>query len=683
MGAHLASPYLPASPGPPHTCLRGAGSFAAGTGGQPVRHDWDFVAHSSAAGTTFPRFGAALVGVAAACAGRARRVARAASPISYQKLYKPLSPESDLRKGPQKVNERAAPWRKDNARLREDESWSKQVVWDPARRGSRGRRYSKSMVVDLTEEKERRAAALRAVQKRPRFSWKEVMQDDDPRTSQLSEELPAIGYGEVWLSKFLAHAGACSRRKVTQLVLQGRVMVNDQVVQEPAMKVNPKKDKVMVDGQPQTLQTLGQIIWIMLNKPKGVISTFKDSEDRKTVMDLVPFARRRRLVPVGRIDRNAAGLMLLTNDYEWHTIMAHPRHEHSKRYKVQALQGGLELPDEPLPLLPLEDFEYGIPDKVQEIATLKFSLKQGRYRQIRRMFEFIGHPVRSIKRIAFGLLQLDRRLKAGDWRMLTAKEIRQLKGPTILKRPGSHPVLEERELQTQIEEIERAEEAERQDDHRDWQDRRGPEWEERGSLRVADRRGSRRRETKQDRRSRREDRSNLEFVDLMQPAMQRRQDPSEPRWGDPRGAKWEDRWEDQEGEQEQGQWEREWEENERARQRKGRGLRRDSVQVRGGSERARGRGRRERRWKSELPALGRARVRTNLGRPPGELWDEPRRSEEPQEATVDDLVRLQQRFDSLPAVSSSQPELENNWEKNWVQQLDAMQAERSEQPRAA
>lgn len=156
-------------------------------------------------------------------------------------------------------------------------------------------------------------------------------------------------------------------------------------------------------------------------------------------------------MPVGRIDRNASGLVLLTNDYEWHTILTHPRYEHSKRYKVQiyngkpnrekllALEKGLELPDEARPLLPLLDLEVEQESKVEEIATIKFSLTEGKYRQIRRMFEYVGHPVKSIKRTQFGLVPLDRDLKAGEWRMLTNKEIRRLKGPTILKKPTKHP----------------------------------------------------------------------------------------------------------------------------------------------------------------------------------------------------------------------------------------------------
>lgn len=338
---------------------------------------------------------------------------------------------------------RAAPWKKENAEYLSDPNVTKKWIRPKGFK-------KKGKVVDMTQEIFDRASILRAKYKRPRFGWKEVMQDD-LATSRLTGELPAIGTGEVWLSKYLSHCGVCSRRDVTGLVLQGRVMLNGQVVQSPVIRVDPTKDEVTLDGQKQTLRTLDEIIWIMLYKPKGCITAMEDPEGRRTVMDIVPFAKKRRLVPVGRIDRNASGIILLTNDYEWHTILAHPRYGHEKRYrvevyngvpsreKIQALTKGLELPDEERMLLPLVDMEVENGLKMGQIATLRFTLNEGKYRQIRRMFEFIGHPVRAIKRTQFGLLKLDPELKPGEWRQLSAREIRRLKGPTILRRPTMHP----------------------------------------------------------------------------------------------------------------------------------------------------------------------------------------------------------------------------------------------------
>jgi len=358
----------------------------------------------------------------------------------------------------------AAPWKKDNAELRNDPSYAKRWEWDPDRRGKKNAPWSKGKPVDQLQEKDEQASALRALYKRPRFGWKDVM-TDDLRMSTLNEHLPAIGNNEVWLSKFLAHTGSCSRRDVTEMVLQGRVEVNGEIVQSPAIRIDPTRDRVNLDGQPKTLRTLGEIVWIMVHKPKGVLSTMEDPLGRKTIMDIVPFAKKRRLVPIGRIDRNAAGLMLMTNDYEWHTVLTHPRHEHSKEYqvklyngvpskdKMRALQTGLQLPDEPRPLRPIENFDVQQASNAEEIALVKFTLREGRYRQIRRMFEYIGHPVKSIKRVGFGLLWLDDDLRAGDFRMLSPKEIRKLKGPTILRRPTKHPDDRRKELQKQMKEV--------------------------------------------------------------------------------------------------------------------------------------------------------------------------------------------------------------------------------------
>lgn len=338
--------------------------------------------------------------------------------------------------------------------MRADPSYSKKWVWDPEKTGPTGRQkkaYQKGKAVEQVQERDEKAAELRTLFKRPRFGWKEVQQDD-LRMSTLSEKLPAIGSGEVWLSKFLSHSGACSRRDVTELVLQGRIEVNGEVVKAPTVKIDPTKDLVTLDGAAQALRTLGELIWIMVYKPKGCLTTMEDPLGRKSIMDIVPFAKKRRLVPIGRIDRNASGLLLLTNDYEWHTILSHPRYDHQKTYhvsiyggipdrkKIQALQAGLKLPDEDRPFLPVEDIVVVRGKKDSEICHLRFTLREGRYRQIRRMFEYIGHPVRAIKRTGFGLIWLDQELRPGEYRTLLPKEIRKLKGPTILKRPTQHPV---------------------------------------------------------------------------------------------------------------------------------------------------------------------------------------------------------------------------------------------------
>mmetsp|Transcript_102769 Transcript_102769/g.257766 ORF Transcript_102769/g.257766 Transcript_102769/m.257766 type:complete len:683 (+) Transcript_102769:110-2158(+) len=337
-------------------------------------------------------------------------------------------------------------WKRANQDLRDDPSYA--YRWNIERKPS-GKFFKAKKISQLTEL-DKEASELRALYKRPRFSWAET-KNDDLRTAMLSRDLPAIGTGEVKLSKFLAHCGVCSRRGAAEMVLAGRVSVNGMTVDNIAMWVTPEQDKVYVDGIQQQLRTLGEIVWVMLYKPRGCISTLDDPQGRRTVMDLVPHSKSRRLVPIGRIDRNASGLMFMTNDYEWHSILTHPRHEHHKTYSVEiyngvpkhdvldALKKGLHLPDEKRPLLPIKDFQVTKIDPVDESVRCTFTLQQGLYRQIRRMFEYVGHPVKRIKRIQFGQVKLDKALRPGEWRVLTPKEVRRLKGPTILKRPRGHP----------------------------------------------------------------------------------------------------------------------------------------------------------------------------------------------------------------------------------------------------
>lgn len=344
-----------------------------------------------------------------------------------------------------------AEWLAANQELKKDPAYGKKWVLDPRKSGPKKKRWAVGEVVDEVQDIDKDASRLRTMYKRPRFDWKDA-QKDDLRTEAMSGKMAAIGNDEVWISKFLSHSGVCSRRRVKELVLQGRITVNGDVIQDPVLKIDPKKDTVAVDGKVQNLRTLDELVWVMLNKPKDILSTLEDPAGRKTVADLVPFARARRLVPIGRLERNSTGIILLTNDYEWHTVLAHPRYEMPKRYRVtvyngapdsqrmQALQTGLHLPDEGRPCLPLEELEVLQNDRRLGMATLGFVMKEGKYRQILRMFEFIGHPIRAVKRTQIGLVRLDKELKAGEYRMLTPKEIRRLKGSTILKKPLGDPI---------------------------------------------------------------------------------------------------------------------------------------------------------------------------------------------------------------------------------------------------
>ncbi|MDQ3320768.1 MAG: rRNA pseudouridine synthase, partial [Actinomycetota bacterium] len=222
------------------------------------------------------------------------------------------------------------------------------------------------------------------------------------------------------LAKYLAHAGVASRRAAEGLVAQARVAVDGSVVTDPARDVG--EDRVVtVDGRavaPEARELH------MLNKPAGVVSTARDTHGRPTVTDLVPSARR--LYPVGRLDADTTGLILLTNDGELANRLTHPRYEVEKLYRAEvdprpvgepalrALREGVRIEDAPT-----------LPARVAQLApgVLEIALREGRKRQVRRMCEAVGHPVTRLVRTRIGPIT-DRSLPPGEWRALTPAEVR-------------------------------------------------------------------------------------------------------------------------------------------------------------------------------------------------------------------------------------------------------------------
>lgn len=238
------------------------------------------------------------------------------------------------------------------------------------------------------------------------------------------------------LQKYLAHAGVASRRTCEELISAGKVRVNGEVVREMGVKIDPEKDRVEVNGQ--TVGEKEDKIYLMLNKPKGYVTTLRDPQGRPKVVDLVKDTGR-RVYPVGRLDFDTEGLLLLTNDGELTFALTHPRHEIGKTY-IAVVKG---IPDKDK----LKRFQKGLrladgmtaPAKVRVMkkkganAVLEITIFEGRNRQIRRMCETIGHPVLELKRISMGFLELGN-LAEGKYRQLTEKEIRKLK--EITKKRG-------------------------------------------------------------------------------------------------------------------------------------------------------------------------------------------------------------------------------------------------------
>ena len=237
------------------------------------------------------------------------------------------------------------------------------------------------------------------------------------------------------LQKYMAHCGVAPRRKCEEIIKQGRVRVNGETVIEPGMIVDPEKDSVIVDGKPIFPET--RQIYILLNKPRGYIVTAKDTHGRPTVLSLIG-RQPVRVYPVGRPDMNSEGLLILTNDGELALRLTHPRYGIEKEYyvvvsahpsgkQVQMLTNGVDIGDSVATahrVVVLWQNENG--------TAFKVTLKEGKKRQIRRMFQVIGCPVRILRRIRIANLTLGS-LKPGEWRYLSNKEIDEIKRLTGVK----------------------------------------------------------------------------------------------------------------------------------------------------------------------------------------------------------------------------------------------------------
>lgn len=233
------------------------------------------------------------------------------------------------------------------------------------------------------------------------------------------------------LQNVLSHAGVASRRHAAEIIAAGRVTVDGRVVCEPGARVDPAA-KIAVDGRP--LAAPARLRTVMLYKPVGVLSSMSDPFGGRTVADLVRVPER--LVPVGRLDKESEGLLLMSNDGDLTLRLTHPRYEHEKRYivkvagrwseeKLRTLRGPVRMPDgyvtRPVPVQVLRGPE-------QNVTLLEFRLHEGRKRQIRYMCSAAHLVVLSLKRVAVGGLQLDERLRPGEWRDLDARELALLEG---------------------------------------------------------------------------------------------------------------------------------------------------------------------------------------------------------------------------------------------------------------
>lgn len=226
----------------------------------------------------------------------------------------------------------------------------------------------------------------------------------------------------VRLQKFLSAAGVCSRRRGEDLIRAGRVTVNGQVAAELGAKVDPDKDRVSVDGQPVTPQQ--RMVYIALNKPRGYVTSCRHA-GKKIVLELVNVAER--IYPVGRLDKDSTGLLLLTNDGRLHLKLSHPSFDHEKEYDViverPISDGALRRMAEGMPVLDTRT-RPAVVTRLGERA-FRIVLKEGRNRQIRRMVRRLGNEVVELKRTRVAFVRLGR-LAEGAWRHLRAEEVEAL-----------------------------------------------------------------------------------------------------------------------------------------------------------------------------------------------------------------------------------------------------------------
>ena len=229
------------------------------------------------------------------------------------------------------------------------------------------------------------------------------------------------------LQKIIAQAGIASRRGAEQLIAQGRVRVNDQVITHMGHKVDPVKDRITFDGRPINLE---QKIYLLLNKPAGYVTTLSDPQGRPIVTDLLPEIDA-RLFPVGRLDLDTEGALLMTNDGALGNYVLHPRYEVNKTYEatvkgmpsansIQRLTKGILIDGQKTYPAQLRFLE-----KSRSHSKIEIIIHEGKKRQVRKMFQAIGHAVVHLKRTAYGNLQLGT-LSSGKYRTLTKNDLKKL-----------------------------------------------------------------------------------------------------------------------------------------------------------------------------------------------------------------------------------------------------------------
>ena len=233
------------------------------------------------------------------------------------------------------------------------------------------------------------------------------------------------------INKYIALCGVASRRKAEELILAGRVTVNDEVMTELSYKVDEENDIVKVDDK--LIKEENKLVYILLNKPEGYITTVKDQFDRPSVLDLVSDLKE-RVYPIGRLDYETSGLLLLTNDGDLTYKLTHPKHEVDKTYvarvkgkltkeEIERFKTGLKIEDYTTAPAKLKVIKY---DEQRDSSLLEIKIHEGKNRQVRKMCKAINHPVLRLRRSAMGKIKIGD-CEIGKYRYLTEDEIKYLK----------------------------------------------------------------------------------------------------------------------------------------------------------------------------------------------------------------------------------------------------------------
>ncbi|MHB1177532.1 MAG: pseudouridine synthase [Daejeonella sp.] len=265
---------------------------------------------------------------------------------------------------------------------------------------------------------------------RPTFRSSDKKWSSEERFDNKRSKKPAVSKddGLIRLNRFIANAGICSRRKADELIAAGVVSVNGEPITELGYKVDPAKDSVRYNGEALKRE---KMVYVLLNKPKDYITTTEDPQERKTVMSLVEKASKERIYPVGRLDRNTTGLLLMTNDGDLADKLSHPKNNITKLYNIE-LNKSLSQGD-------LNKISFGLeledglikPDQVSYVAggskkEVGIQIHSGKNRIVRRIFESLGYEVVKLDRVVYSNLT-KKDLPRGRWRYLEEKEIIQLK----------------------------------------------------------------------------------------------------------------------------------------------------------------------------------------------------------------------------------------------------------------